>query len=283
MSLGIELQQGGGLVDRALRALEEGPRRTDELAASVLNLRGNPRAAAAAVFALIGSDSRFRVDASGVWSLAVSKAAPPATLLEESWAVVDVETTGGSPARGDRVTEVAAVLVSGGEIQDTYSTLVNPERPIPAMIVSLTGISDSMVRQAPRFQEVAPRVAEVLRGRVFVAHNARFDWGFLCAEMNRATGRTLAGRQLCTVRLARKILPELPSRSLGALAHYFGLTIEARHRALDDAVATAHVLIRFIEALRDQDVQDWKGVQAFLSRREPRGKRTRGPVSMKSA
>lgn len=283
MSLGMELRAGGGLVDRALAALGEGPRHTEDLAASVLGLRGNPRAAAAAVFTLLGSDSRFSVDSVGVWSLT----APPETasipLLDEDWVVVDVETTGGSAARGDRVTEFAAVSVSRGEIRETYSTLVNPERPIPAMIVSLTGITQEMVRNAPRFGEIAPAVADVLGGRVFVAHNAGFDWGFLCAEMDRATSRRLTGRQLCTVRLARKLLPGLPSRSLDALALYFGLEIESRHRALDDAVATAHVLLRFIEALREQEIDDWRGVQAFLSKRVPRSGRTRAPSSMKSA
>lgn len=197
--------------------------------------------------------------------------------------MVDVETTGGSAAQGHRVTEVAAVRVSAGVITETYSTLVNPGRSIPSMIVSLTGITDEMVRGAPRFHEVAPRVTEVLRGRVFVAHNAGFDWGFLCAEMDRATGRRLAGRQLCTVRLARKLLPELPSRSLDALALYFGLEIEARHRALDDAIATAEVLIRFIEVLREREVEDWEALQALLARRKPRPRRTRAPGSMESA
>lgn len=283
LSLGMELQAAGGLIDRALAALGAGACHTDDLAASVLGLRGNPRAAAAAVFTLLGTDPRFTVDSEGVWSLSAPAATPSIPLAEEDWVVVDVETTGGSAARGDRVTEVAAVRVAGGEVRETFSTLVNPERPIPSMIVSLTGITQEMVRTAPRFEEVAPAVADILRGRVFVAHNAGFDWGFLCAEMQRATGRRLAGRQLCTVRLARKLLPELPSRSLDALALYFGLQIEARHRALDDAVATAHVLLRFVEALREQEIDDWQGVQAFLSKRVARSARTRAPSSMKSA
>jgi DNA polymerase-3 subunit epsilon len=235
------------------------------------------------VFTLLGTDSRFAVDGEGVWSLTRPPEIPSIPLLEEEWVVVDVETTGGAAGRGDRVTEVAAVRVSGGEIRETYSTLVNPGRSIPPMIVSLTGITEAMVRTAPPFEEIAHRVHEVIGGRVFVAHNAGFDWGFLSAEMDRATGRRLAGRQLCTVRLARKLLPELPSRSLDALALYYGLEIESRHRALDDAVATAHVLLRFIDALREQEIDDWKGVQKFLSRRVPRTRRTLAPSSMSSA
>lgn len=283
MSLGIELQAGGGLIDRALEALGEGPCGTEELGARVMGLRGNPKAAAAAVFALLGTDSRFVVDGGGVWSLSRPRRRPAVPLSDEDWVVVDLETTGGSAKQGHRVTEVAAVRVSGGAIAETYSTLVNPCRPIPSMITSLTGITDQMVRGAPRFEEIAPRVADAIRGRVFVAHNAGFDWGFLCAEMDRAVGRRLAGRQLCTVRLARKLLPELPSRSLDALALYFGLDIESRHRALDDAVATAEVLIRFIEVLREQEIEDWKGLQALLSQRKGRTKPTRAPRSMESA
>jgi DNA polymerase III subunit epsilon len=151
------------------------------------------------------------------------------------------------------------------------------------MITSITGITDEMVRDAPRFHEVGPRLVDFLAGRVFVAHNAAFDWRFLCAEMERTAGRTLHGRQLCTVKLARKLLPQLPSRSLDALAIYFGLEIEARHRALDDAVATAHVLLRLIEILGERGVDDWGGVQTVLGARSPRRKRVAMPRSMDSA
>jgi len=199
--------------------------------------------------------------------------------------VVDVETTGGSPHHGHRITEVAAVWVSKGEIRETFSTLVNPLCRIPSMITALTGITDEMVRYAPTFAEIAPRVAEAVRGKVFVAHNAAFDWRFVCAEMERTHGQTLSGRQLCTVRLARKLLPELSSRTLDALALYFGVEIEARHRALDDAVATAKVLVRLFDLLADRGITDWHGVERFLSSRAQRRPRTRraSPRSMDSA
>jgi DNA polymerase-3 subunit epsilon len=118
-----------------------------------------------------------------------------------------------------------------------------------------------------------------------VAHNAAFDWRFVCHEMSMATGMTLSGRQLCTVRLARKLLPNLPSRSLDGLALYFGVEIESRHRALDDAVATARVLLRFIEMLEEQGVEDWEAVQGMLRKRKPRKSRKRkaAPQSMEAA
>lgn len=280
----MELRQTGSLVDRAISALAGGPLHTSALAARVLSVSGAPAAAAAAVFGLLGSDSRFAVDASGVWSLAQPAAPEPASsLLLEDFVVVDVETTGGSPQQGHRVTEVAAVLVSGGKVRDSYSTLVNPDRRIPSMITALTGITDGMVRGAPRFHEVAPRLGEFLRGRVFVAHNAAFDWRFVCAEMERCMGRTLEGRQLCTVRLARKLLPQLPSRSLDGLAQFFGLEIESRHRALDDAVATAKVLLLLLDQLAERQVTDWEAMQALLNRRAQRRKRQASPRSMDSA
>ncbi|HEX8907464.1 MAG TPA: exonuclease domain-containing protein [Longimicrobiaceae bacterium] len=312
---GVRFQQDGVLVRRALELLET-PRPTAEVAAKVLGITHGAGAAAGAVFALLGTDPRFRVSAEGVWSLATpaaprsaydpipyglprepgegeaaaaddlvpdAPAYPLRPLREEEWVVVDLETTGGSPYRGHRVTEVAAVCVSGGRITETYATLVNPARAIPRMITALTGISDSMVAVAPHFHEVAPRVAETIRGRVFVAHNAGFDWRFLTHEMLLADGTRPWGRQLCTVRLARKLLPELPSRKLDALALYFGVEIESRHRALDDAVATARVLIRLLEIAEERGAGDWETLQAVLRKRARRKKRTKSPKSMEAA
>ena len=286
---GVRLERDGSLTDRAFRVLADQPLPSAEVARRVLGITGGAGAAAVAVFTLLGGDPRFRVDAQGVWSLAPPAAEdaprPLRPLRDEEWVVVDVETTGGTPARGHRVTEVAAVRVSGGRIADTYCTLVNPERPIPGMITSLTGITQSMVADQPRFAQVASRVSGALEGCVFVAHNAAFDWRFLSHEMSMATGMTLSGRQLCTVRLSRKLLPQLPSRSLDGLASWFGLEIESRHRALDDAVATAHVLIRLIGMLEDQGVTDWDALEAMLRRRKPRGTRRRRakPRSMEAA
>ena len=285
---GLEVRPSGGLINRAIEALRKGPVHTHDLARQVMGIQGAPPAAATAIFTLLGSDSRFAVDGSGVWSL-VAPVAPAAgaalPLDREDWVVVDVETTGGSIRHGHRVTEVAAVCVSGGRIERTYSTLVNPGRRIPRMITSLTGISDEMVRDAPAFGEVVEELNGVLRGRVFVAHNAAFDWGFLCGEMERAVGGRLDGRQLCTVRLARKLLPQLPSRSLDSLAHYFGLEIESRHRALDDAVATAHVLLRLLDRLEEMEVRSWEEVERFLTARRTtkRVRRRATPRSMDSA
>jgi DNA polymerase III subunit epsilon len=201
------------------------------------------------------------------------------------YVVVDVETTGAAAARGHRITEIAALRVDGtGRILEEYATLVNPERPIPPFITRLTNITDAMVARAPRFAEIAPQVASLLAGRVFVAHNATFDWSFVGAELARAAGREPPPpRVLCTLRLARRLVPEVASRSLGALSEYFGIENDARHRAHGDARATVTLLQRLFERLEEQEIGSWEGIDALLRRRAARRKRTANPTWMESA
>lgn len=158
------------------------------------------------------------------------------------YAIVDIETTGGRPQR-DRITEVGIVLHNGKAILDTYETLLNPECYIPAGITNLTGITQEMVAEAPRFHEVAKQIVELTQGAIFVAHNARFDYGFLRHEFSRL-GYTFSRQQLCTVRLCRKVFPGLKSYSLENLIRTFAIPVDARHRALADARATAVLLER---------------------------------------
>ena len=182
--------------------------------------------------------------------------------------VVDVETTGTSHGRGDRVTEVAAVVVEDGRIEDGFQSLVNPGRPIPWRITELTGISDAMVAGAPRFADIADDLAKVIAQRTFVAHNAPFDWGFLGMEFERA-GRpdALEGTPLCTVRLARRLLAHLPRRNLDSVAWHYGVEIESRHRALGDARATARVLVGLLQDLERQGVDSMDALHTWLARR----------------
>jgi DNA polymerase-3 subunit epsilon len=129
------------------------------------------------------------------------------------YAVVDIETTGSRPG-DDRITEIAIVVHDGEQVVDSYTTLINPERAIPFQISQLTGITDEMVRDAPCFPEVARRIVEMTDGKVFVAHNVRFDYSFLKAEFG-SLGYNYQRKTLCTVRLSRKLIPGLPSYSLG--------------------------------------------------------------------
>jgi DNA polymerase III subunit epsilon len=189
---------------------------------------------------------------------------PARRLTRLSYVVVDVETTGTAHQRGDRVTEVAAVVVTDGRIGETFHTLVNPERPIPRYITQLTGISWAMVKDAPRFRDVSGRVRDLLGDHVFVAHNAPFDWGFVNMEMDRAGHDPLTNEQLCTVRLARRLLSHLPRRSLDHVTAHYGISIDGRHRALGDALATAHVLHHLLDDAFARGCDTWSDLDRLL-------------------
>lgn len=199
-------------------------------------------------------------------------ARPPQPLASLSWAVVDVETTGGPPPH-HRITEIAAVIVKDGEIKEVFETLVNPERSIPPFVSRLTRISWDMVKNAPKFAAIVPELLNKLEGNVFVAHNAQFDWSFLSHEVQRASGARLCGNQLCTVRLSRQLLPHLPKRSLDYVANYFGIEIEGRHRAGGDARATALCLIRLLNEAQSQGCETWEDLDKLLRRRASKKKR----------
>ena len=156
-------------------------------------------------------------------------------LLDAPLAIVDLETTG-SNASWDRITEIAVIEVDGGEISEEWSTLVNPETPIPPTIQALTGITNDMVAGAPTFGELARGLQERLSGRVVVAHNARFDYGFLRQAFERE-GIRYAARTLCTVKLSRRLYPGHARHNLDSLIQRHGLKCRARHRALGDADA----------------------------------------------
>jgi DNA polymerase III subunit epsilon len=197
------------------------------------------------------------------------------------YVVVDCETTGGSPGRGHRITEIAAVRVSRrGQVSAEFSTLVNPSRPIPRVITRLTNITDAMVAHAPEFVDVAPRLQAVMAGAVFVAHNAPFDLRFVEWEMRRGDLGAPRGRVLCTARLARRTMPELRSRSLDSLLHFYGIPCDARHRARGDAVATADVLVRLLDRAEEEGIGTWSALQELLRRRKPRARRSALPRSM---
>ena len=156
------------------------------------------------------------------------------------YVVLDVETTGGK-AGTDRITEIGALKVQAGEVLDTFSTLINPQRHIPSFISRLTGISNSMVADAPTFADIADKLAEFLQGAVFVAHNAKFDYGFIRSEFARCE-LPFDMPQLCTVVNMRRYYPGLKSYSLGNLCQQFDIPLTNHHRALADATATVELL-----------------------------------------
>jgi DNA polymerase-3 subunit epsilon len=160
------------------------------------------------------------------------------------FAVVDVETTGVRAFRGDRIMEIAVVRL---DATVAFHSLVNPGMPIPDFVAGLTGIDARMIRNAPLFEEIVDGLLAALQGCVFVAHNARFDWAFVSTEIERARGLLLQGPRVCTVRLARKLLPDLPRRNLDTVSYHFGIEIEGRHRATPDAVAAAKCLAQLLK------------------------------------
>jgi DNA polymerase-3 subunit epsilon len=153
--------------------------------------------------------------------------------------IVDIETTGGNP-KSSKITEIAMYKHDGQEVIAEYSTLINPETTIPTFIVQLTGISDNMVREAPKFYEIAKEIVEFTEDCIFVAHNVGFDYGVIRAEFS-SLGFDFRRPHLCTVRASRYLLPGYESYSLGKLSRSLGIEITARHRAGGDALATAHL------------------------------------------
>jgi len=169
------------------------------------------------------------------------------------YAIVDIETTGGL-ARSERITEIAIVLHDGQQVVDTFSSLINPERSIPVYITQLTGITDQMVADAPKFYEIARKIVEMTEGAIFVAHNVTFDYNFIKEEFARL-GFTFTRKQLCTVRLSRKVFPGLRSYSLSNLKKEFGIVADKSHRALDDTLATVQLFERILEAQGAGDIK----------------------------
>ena len=163
------------------------------------------------------------------------------------YAVIDIETTGGN-SRLERITEVAVFIYDGNRIIDEYVSLINPERNIPYFITSLTGITNEMIEDAPKFYEVAKKIVEITEGMVFVAHNARFDYSFIRKEFNML-GYNYRRPLLDTVALSRKLLPGHSSYSLGNLCNDLGIEINGRHRAAGDALAT----VKLLELLLEKD------------------------------
>ena len=295
------------LTSRALDYLKAGPADAVDLIGHICSLPGAPRIVAEhmaqALFAgrgefVRGLDGRWMIgegrgkreegSGSGLDSNSANSASrfpPPASrkplpasrdpLDKLSYVVVDTETTGGRHVGTDRITELAAVVVRSGEIVEVFETLINPQRSIPYFVSQLTNITWDMVKDAPTFDRVAPDVMRVLEGNVFVAHNAMFDWRFVASELSRSTGRKLAGRRLCTVKMARKVLPQLSRRSLDHISRYYGVENHARHRAGGDALATAKCLIRMLSDLSDRGCATWGDLETLLRMPAVRRKKRR--------
>ncbi len=197
-------------------------------------------------------------------------------LADVTFVVVDLETTGGSPA-GSQITEIGAVKVRGGEVLGEFQTLVRPTTPIPAFISVLTGITNAMVADAPRIASVLPQFLQFASGSVLVAHNAGFDVSFLKAAALE-TGHPWPGfAVLDTVRLARQLVhkDEAPNHKLSSLARLFGAATTPDHRALHDARATVDVLHGLVARVGNLGVHTLEELQSYSSRVSPAQRRKR--------
>ena len=164
------------------------------------------------------------------------------------YAILDIETTGGK-YNEEGITEIAIYKFDGHEVVDQVISLVNPERPIQPFVVGLTGINNDMLRNAPKFYEIAKRILEITQDCILVAHNAKFDYRILRTEFRRL-GYEYERESLCSVELSKKLLPGHASYSLGKLTKALGIPISSRHRADGDAIAT----VKLFKLLLQKDV-----------------------------
>jgi len=202
------------------------------------------------------------------------------TLAETTFAVLDLETSGGSPRLGAGITEIGVVKVKGGEVLGTFQSFVDPGHSLPIFITQLTGISDEMLISAPFIDEILPTLFEFLgsaEDTVVVAHNSPFDLSFLKAASKTHEIEWPDYLTVDTARLARAVLDrdEVINCKLSTLAEFFGASTSPNHRALDDAMATVDVLHGLIERLAGFDVHSFEQLRNFPSRK----KRVRRPIS----
>jgi len=265
--IGTSAHPESSLLERVLSHLRLGPRSPSTLCHQVLGLMGAPPAICDRVaIALLAADPRVRQLTDGSWAL-VPEAQGSRLLDDCAFAVVDVETTGVRCGGGDRVTEIAVAVVHGERREIVFESLVNPERPIPRAVCAITNITNEMVRHAPRFSDLSERLLAALAGRVFVAHNARFDWNFLSSELRRTRDLTLDGTRFCTVRLARRLVKGVRSCGLDNLCRVFGFVNGARHRAGGDALVTAELLCRLLTIAREEGARTLQDLSVIEARR----------------
>ncbi len=227
--------------------------------------------AASLVADLVRGDPRFRAEAHQL--TIIDDPIERLPLNEIDFVVLDVEAIGakGLPAR---IIELGAHRVHAGKIVGDFQTLVNPGVPLPRFIAALTGISDQMLTTAPKFADIVDAWLDFAGDAVLVAHNATFDLALLNQEIARVyPGSRMRNADLCTVKLARRLLRHLDSHSLDALAEHFGLEIAERHRAAADARATAHLLLRLLDQLEDHGVATLIEARSFHPNAAPAGDR----------
>ncbi|PYS98610.1 MAG: hypothetical protein DMF63_15145 [Acidobacteria bacterium] len=226
----------------------------------------NPALARLLVADLVARDSRLAINGDDVTLVETDH--DSIALSDAGFVVFDLETTG-AKTPPCRVTEIGAYRVRNGKIVEEFHSLVNPETPIPFFISMLTGITDEMVKDAPKFSEVADGFLRFIGDSILVAHNAGFDMRFLNHEVGRLfEDYRLRNPSLCTVQLSRRLLPDVENHKLKTLAEHYSVALVNHHRANEDAWATAKIFINLLEQLQTQHgVSDLGGVWALNSKK----------------
>lgn len=275
------LVNDSALVDETIRLLRSNGGRISavEIADAILQLPDLPPPfAAALVNELINGDWRLRLTDGSHDVELLCEDEDLKHLCDADFVVFDVETTG-PKTPPCRIMELGACRISGGRIVAEFQTLVNPQMPIPPFIVGLTGITDEMVSAAPAFEEIAADWLRFADTAVLVAHNAPFDVRFINHEVSRIfPGRRMHNPHLCTVSLARRVLPDLKSFRLHALASHFEVTHDVKHRAAEDARATAEIFLLLLEQLNRNGIRDIAGARKF-KRPAPRRQPANAPIA----
>lgn len=255
------------LIDETLELVRDRGGRAgfNEIAETVFRLSNiDDDLAASMISDLVQNDPRFIVEAGQL--AAAADNSNSALLRDLEFVVLDVEATHErrTPAR---IIEIGAYRVRAGQILDSFDTLINPEANVPRFLTNLTGISSEMVLTAPKFAEVARPWLDFIGNAVLVAHNANFDLPLLNREIGRVfPGYRLRNSHLCTVDLARRLVPRAVSHGLDSLVAYFGFEVSRRHRAADDALATARVFLRLLNDLSENEIHTLGEARSFQTK-----------------
>ncbi|MGI8555631.1 MAG: 3'-5' exonuclease [Pyrinomonadaceae bacterium] len=252
------------LINETIRLLQSfgGRASVCEIVGAVMRIR-NPETSLAKMLVseLVGNDPRLKLNDEIVELVTFNH--DSRKLFETDFVVFDLETTG-AKCPPCRVTEIGAYRIKNGKIAAEFQTLVNPEISIPPFITQLTGISNTMVKNAPRFAEISNGFLDFIGDAVLVAHNAPFDMRFLNHEISRIhRDYRIANPHLCTVQLSRKLLPQIENHRLHTVAEHYSIYIENRHRAADDAFATAKIFVNLLHHLNDLGVSDLATARKF--------------------
>lgn len=248
--------QGGTAREKLHAFLRDRPGGADARELTGLLFQGagsDPELGQRLIHTLVGDDPNFAHDiATGLWSIRET-ASLRVPLDQADFVVIDLETTGGAVAPG-AIIEVGGYRMRGRRVVNSFQSLIRPRMAVPRFVARLTSITEEMLVDAPPIEDVLPGLRDFMDGAVMIAHNAQFDRSFLDFEFRRIFGIALQNPVLCTVRMARRLLPSLKRRRLDLLAEHFGLSTEGRHRALGDARMTAELFAIFLEMVEQMGI-----------------------------